>query len=54
MQFGSLLLRTDQTKHLNFGGNFRLIHRDGGSFDTQFFYGILSLKIVIGQGFDDS
>ena len=36
MQFGSLLLRVDQTKHLDFGGSFRLIHRDGGSFDTQF------------------
>ena len=35
MQFGSLLLRADQTKHLDFGGSFRLIHRDGGSFDTQ-------------------
>ena len=37
MQFDSLLLRADQTKHLDFGGSFRLIHRDGGSFDTQFF-----------------
>ena len=37
MQFGSLLLRADQTKHFDFCGIFRLIHRDGGSFDTQFF-----------------
>ena len=36
VQFGSLLLRADQTKHLDFGGSFWLIHRDGGSFDTQF------------------
>ena len=36
VQFGSLLLRAAQTKHLDFGGSFRLIHRDRGSFDTQF------------------
>ena len=36
MQFGSLLLKADQTKHLDFGGSLLLIHRDGGSFDTQF------------------
>ena len=36
MQFNSLLLRADQTKHLDFGGNFLLIHQEGGSFDTQF------------------
>ena len=36
MQFGSLLLTADQTKHLDFGGGFWLIHQDGGSFDTQF------------------
>ena len=36
MQFGSLLLRVDQTKHLDFDGNFWSIHQEGGSFDTQF------------------
>ena len=36
VQFDSLLFRADQTKHLYFGGSFWLIHRDGGSFDTQF------------------
>ena len=36
MQFGSLLLRADQTKHLDFGGSFSLIHRNGSSFDTHF------------------
>ena len=36
VQFDSLLLRADQTKHLDFGGSSWLIHRDGGPFDTQF------------------
>ena len=36
MQFSSLLLRADQTKHLDFGGNLWLIHQEGGSFNTQF------------------
>ena len=36
MQFSSLLLRADQTKHLDFGGSSWLIHREGNSFDTQF------------------
>ena len=36
VQFSSLLLRAYQTKHLDFGGSFWLIRRDGGSFDTQF------------------
>ena len=36
MQFGSLLLRADQAKHLDFGGSFWFIHRDGCTFDTQF------------------
>ena len=36
MQFSSLLLRVDQTKHFDFGGSSWLIHRDGGPFDTQF------------------
>ena len=53
MQFDSLLLRADQTKHLDFGGSFWLIHQEGGSFNTQFFYGIHSLMIVIGHGFND-
>ena len=37
MQFDSLLLRADQTKHLDFGESFWLIHQKGGSFNTQFF-----------------
>ena len=36
VQFDSLLLRADQTKHLDFGGSFWLIHQEGGSFNTQF------------------
>ena len=36
MQFDSLLLRADQTKQLDFGGSFWLIHQEGGSFNTQF------------------
>ena len=36
MQFSSLLLRADQTKHLDFDGSFWLIHQEGGSFNTQF------------------
>ena len=36
MQFSSLLLRANQTKHLDFSRSSWLIHRDGGSFDTQF------------------
>ena len=36
MQFSSLLLRADQTKHLDFGGIFSLSHQEGGSFNTQF------------------
>ena len=36
VQFGSLLLRADQIKHLDFGGSSWLIYRDGSSFDTQF------------------
>ena len=36
VQFDSLLLRTDQTKHLGFGGSLWLIHQEGGYFDTQF------------------
>ena len=43
-----LLLRTDQTKHLDFSGSFYLIHQEEGSFNTQF------CMIVIGQSFDDS
>ena len=37
MQFDSLLLRADQTKHLYFGGTLWLIHQEGGSFNNQFF-----------------
>ena len=36
MQFSSLLLKADKSKHLDFGGSFWLIHQEGGSFDTQF------------------
>ena len=36
MQFSSLLLRADQTKHLDFGGSFLLIHQEGCYFDNQF------------------
>ena len=36
MQFDSVLLRADQTKHLDFGGSFWLIHHEGGYFNTQF------------------
>ena len=50
MQFSSLLLRADQTKHLDFGGSFWLIHQEG----CYFMYGIHSLEMVIGLGFDDS
>ena len=49
MQFCSLLLRDDQTKHLDFGGNFRLVHRDGGSFDTQFLMAFYLSRQLLGK-----
>ena len=51
MQFGSLLLRTDQTR---FWWKLLVESYRRKLFSYSILYDIHSLKMVIGQGFDDS
>ena len=48
MQFDSLLLRADQTKHFDFGGSSWLSHQEGSSFDTQFCMAFILSRWLLG------